>query len=370
MATSAPASPSPSEGNGPTARNATSHSIDLDHSSCSPTLDTLPADVLGLIFKLLYDDWLVATHPKFRGAPLFDHERCQGESLLGLSTTCRALRAETMPWIFREVYNWESSRGTAWPDSLWPYFRIVHIRDQTIHNPRRLEIFPETIRSLSVMNTLFKVTLRLESSIPSDLIHALSLAPSLLRLEIYQARFDGGFPSSALPFPALESLIISIAGFRRVPLQEDVDHVIQASNVDFLLQAVAPRLTELSISGDLIPSTFPSIDWRNIRRIAITEHAPTPHIPISSLVANMPNLRHLDVLYTTDVRRGMPRRGAFPFVHLGDGSGIRALSDSCPLLSSVTLGNVSSVDSIFTQLPTMLTSVRLRAPVDAYCDGE
>ncbi|KAK6995841.1 hypothetical protein R3P38DRAFT_2655977 [Favolaschia claudopus] len=363
MAT-APASPSSDQGI-PHRAASTDLTIALLHKSSSVTLATLPADVLGLIFKLLYDEWLVDIHPKFRTQPRFDHERCQGQFLLGISSTCRALRAQTMPWIYREVYNWESARGKAWPESLWPYFRIVHIRDRTAHNPRKLEISQETIDSLSMMFSLVKVTLRLESSIHLDLIRALSLAPSLLHLEIYQARFDGSFTSCALPFCALENLLVSIAGFRSISSQEDVDHSKQFSNVDSLLRAVAPRLTELSISGDLIPSTFPTLDWRNIRRLAITEHPPNPYIAIPGLVANMGNLRQLDVLYTVDISRGTYGKGAFPLFHLGDDSG-QLLSSRCRLLSSVTLGNVSATDSIFTQLPAMLSCLRLRAPVDVY----
>ncbi|KAK7014047.1 hypothetical protein R3P38DRAFT_3362817 [Favolaschia claudopus] len=331
----------------------------------SPTLDTLPGDILQSIIKILYDEWLHNVHPKFRSYPRFDHERCQGEYLLGLSLTCRNLRAQTMPLIFREVYNWESSRGTVWPKSLWPYFKIVHIRDCTIRNPRKLALSLATIHSLAVMPSLTKATVRLDSSIPPALLHSLSLAPSLLRLEIHQARFDGDFPSSPLPFHALDTLLISSSGFRGVASQENVDHSKQATNAGSLLRALSCRLTELRISGEFIPRTFPSIEWLHLRRLAITEHEPSPYVSVPELVFNMPALRDLEVLYTVDMTRAAHMRGRFPSFHLGEQSG-RLLSDRSPLLSRVTLGNTLPDDSIFAQLPACLESLRLLAPVDPY----
>ncbi|KAK7002282.1 hypothetical protein R3P38DRAFT_2647956 [Favolaschia claudopus] len=334
--------------------------------SSSPTLATLPDDVLGVILQILCDEWLVDIHPKFRAQPRFDFERCQGEYLLALSSTCRALRGQTMPWIFREVYNWEASRGTVWPVSLWPYFKTVHIRDRTARNLRNLEISAETLNSLSMMPSLVKLTLRLESCIPSDLLHAISLSRSLLCLEIHQARFDGEFSSSPLHFPALETLVMSTAGFWGVVGQEDVERTEQASNVDSLLKSVGDRLTELRISGDLISTTFPSIAWSRLRTLVITEHPPTPYIPVCDIVANMPVLRRLEVLYTLDITGdNAQRRSIFPPFHLGDESG-RALSNCCPLLSVINLGNLLPSDPIFAQLPPSLSSLHLRAPVDPY----
>ncbi|KAK6969132.1 hypothetical protein R3P38DRAFT_2671424 [Favolaschia claudopus] len=316
-------------------------------ASPSPSLATLPDDVLGLILQILRDEWL-------------------GEYLLALSSTCRALRCQTMPWIFREVYNWEASRGTVWPVSLWPYFKTVHIRDRTTRNLRNLEIPAETLNSLSIMPSLVKLTLRLESCIPSDLLHAISLSRSLLCFEIHQARFDGEFSSSPLPFPALETLVMSTAGFWGVVGQDDVDRPKQAFVVDSLLKAVGDRLTELRISGDLISTTFPSTRWSRLRKLAITEHSPAPYIHVCDIVSNMPVLRHLEVLYTLDITsEDARRRTIFPSFHLGDESG-RALSDSCPLLSVISLGNLLPSDPIFAQLPPRLPSLDLRAPVDPY----
>ncbi|KAK7014382.1 hypothetical protein R3P38DRAFT_1450259 [Favolaschia claudopus] len=205
--------------------------------------------------------------------------------------------------IFREVYNWDSSRGRVWPESLWPYFKIVHIRDYTVQKDlqpwtrRKFELSPETVRSLSMMPFLSKATIRLESSIPSDLLRALSRAPSLICLEIHQARFDGTFPSTSLPFTTLETLLISTAGFNTMVKQDDIDLGKQAANVASLLTAVSSRLTQLAISGVFISCAFTSIEWPKMRTLSITDHPPTPSIPILDLVAKMPQLRHLQVVY-------------------------------------------------------------------------
>jgi hypothetical protein len=38
----------------------------------------------------------------------YDHEIGKGEYLLALSETCRYMRAQTLPWIFREGHNWSA----------------------------------------------------------------------------------------------------------------------------------------------------------------------------------------------------------------------------------------------------------------------
>ncbi|KAK7046427.1 hypothetical protein R3P38DRAFT_2688768 [Favolaschia claudopus] len=335
-------------------------------STAAQTLVTLPTDALEPILQFLYDRWFLDIHREFQSEPHFDYERCPGQYLLALSCSCRYMRAQTLPWIFREVYNWDSPRGRVWPESSWPYFRTVHLRDHTAQKPyrpsRKLELSPETIRSVSVMPSLTRISIRLESSIPWDLLYSISLAPSLRRLEIHQACLDGEFPSSSLPFPALDTLLISIAGFRSIASREGVDDNKEGTNVHSLLRAVNSRLTELSISGDLLSPPFTSVEWPQIRRLTITEHPPTPFIPVVNLVANMPKLRDLQVLYTSDMTNG---RGPSSLIRLGDAS-LRNLYDRCSVLFTAKLGNVRSDDPIFAQLPASLCSLYLRAPVDPY----
>jgi hypothetical protein len=78
-------------------------------------MDTLPADVLDLVFADLYDI------PNERRR--YDYEVCKGQFLLPLSESCWYLRRHTLPWIFREVYNAGRPDGAVWPESLWPFFR-------------------------------------------------------------------------------------------------------------------------------------------------------------------------------------------------------------------------------------------------------
>lgn len=82
----------------------------------SPTLVTLPTDVLQIVLQLLYD-------PYNDQRQRYDHETCKGIFLLPLSESCRYMRGQTLPWIFREVYNWDRPDGSMWPESLWPFFR-------------------------------------------------------------------------------------------------------------------------------------------------------------------------------------------------------------------------------------------------------
>jgi hypothetical protein len=82
------------------------------------TLVTLPTDVLQLVLELLYN-------PCVRDEEWgrYDHETCKGRSLLPLSDCCRYLRRQMLPWIFREVYNWDCHDNSIWPESLWHFFQ-------------------------------------------------------------------------------------------------------------------------------------------------------------------------------------------------------------------------------------------------------
>ncbi|KAJ7857107.1 hypothetical protein B0H14DRAFT_3864808 [Mycena olivaceomarginata] len=150
------------------------------------------------------------------------------------------MRAQTLPWIFRDVYNW--SRPGIWPETLWGFFMSVHIRDYS-------------------------------ASVPAELLRALSLAPCLIFLEIHQARFDGSASSSPLPFATLESLVVCISGFRGV------------------------------ISGDLLSPDFLSLTWVQLWTFVITEHTPTPYITVPELVSKTPALHDLSILFSADLSR-------------------------------------------------------------------
>ncbi|KAJ7101656.1 hypothetical protein C8R44DRAFT_859205 [Mycena epipterygia] len=235
------------------------------------TLVTLPTDVLQLILELLYDPWV---RDEERGR--YDHETCKGRSLLPLSDCCRYLRGQTLPWIFREVYNWDLPDSSIWPESLWPFFHMVHIRDRSMGHPGNIALLPAIYDALPMMRSLTKVTLRLNTPVPVEVLRALSLAPRLTLLEIHQARVVRG---------------------------DKIDRAREARNVVALLRNLTRSLTALQISGDLLYPAFLSLTWPQLRIFTITEHTPTPYIPVPDLVSRMPTLRELSILYSADLSR-------------------------------------------------------------------
>ncbi|KAJ7230620.1 hypothetical protein GGX14DRAFT_584003 [Mycena pura] len=311
-------------------------------------LDGLPADVLGLVFEILcdLDD---AQQP-------YGHEVHSGTCLIPLSETCRNMRAVTMPWIFREVYNWRWDGTDVWPDTLWCLFRslsTVHIRDHSVRRPSRLLLTPQMYRALPKMQELTKVTLRLQAAIPIELLSALSSVGSLSVLEIHQVRFDGPSSPKDLTFPSLSSLSIGICGFRGVDRVPDIDNSRERDNIVTFLRNVSAHLTKLSISGDLLSSQFCELLWCNLQQFIVSEHAPLPFIPVANLVARMPELRSLAILFTARA----PDRFPVPItVGASDGD---SLEDFTPHLTSVSLANVACDEPIFGQLPRALESLHL-----------
>jgi hypothetical protein len=104
------------------------------------------------------------------------------------------------------------------------------------------------------MRSLTIVAVRLEATVPTELLRALSVTPCLTFLEIHQARFDETASSSPLSFVKLESLIVCISGFRDVVRSDIIDCRKEVVNVVELLKNLSHRLTTLQISGDLLSS--------------------------------------------------------------------------------------------------------------------
>ncbi|KAJ6531557.1 hypothetical protein B0H10DRAFT_1973277 [Mycena sp. CBHHK59/15] len=203
-----------------------------------PTLISLPGDILGIVFEILME---------YEPAGLYDQERCMAAGLIPLSQTCRRMREHLMPWLYREVYNWSRMDG-----DVWPFLRIVHLRDHSVRNPRHISLNNDLCIALPTMTSLTKVTLRLVSHIPPDLLAALSLIPYLTILEIHQARFDGAARPGVLSFPSLEILLISICGFQGV---------VRASGID------RQKRRKMSWHCSKIPAvrTLPPIHSRQLR---------------------------------------------------------------------------------------------------------
>ncbi|KAJ7211182.1 hypothetical protein GGX14DRAFT_623730 [Mycena pura] len=264
------------------------------------SLDGLPADVLGLVFEMLRD--LDDTQQPY------GHEVYSGACLIPLSETCRNMRAVTMPWIFREVYNWRRHGVDVWQDTLWCLFR------------------------LSV-------------------------------LEIHQVRFDGPSSLKDLSFPSLSSLSIGICGFRGVDRVADIDNARERDNIATFLRNVSQHLTRLSISGDLLSSQFCELLWCKLQQFSVTEHAPSPFIPVPNLVAQMRALQSLALSFTPYPER---KPDDFPVpITLGTING-DSLEDFAPHLTSISISNVAGDDPIFGQLPRTLESLHLMPMWDLY----
>ncbi|KAJ7485046.1 hypothetical protein B0H11DRAFT_2412841 [Mycena galericulata] len=288
-----------------------------------PSLTTIPTDVLDIIFLLL---WNTAKFRRRHGRPrAWNAEDFTGAELIPISTTCRYLRERSKPWIFRKVYNWSRTEGDIWPDTLWPSFAEVHLRDRSIWPSKNIILSTAIFKALPVMSSLKKVTSQMDTPVSPELLLTATIAP------------------------------------------RDVDRQIESSNVPVvtLLQTVSGRLTSLSISGDLMSLDFLSIKWPLSRNFVVTENTPVQYIPVPETISQMPALRKLSILHSADLSRN-PEDLHPPFT-LGtlDGRPL-ILTTSSPNLHSVTLSNLLPTDPIFAQLPASLEALHIVAVRDVY----
>ncbi|KAJ7703863.1 hypothetical protein B0H16DRAFT_1902176 [Mycena metata] len=324
----------------------------------------VPTDVLHTIL-----DFLLAMFTENQlgyRTYFWDEEPSCGARLIPLSGTCRYLREQTRPRIFREVSNWSKGapRADVWPDALWPFIVEVTLRDRSVRHPNPIALSANVLAAIPLMPSLNKVILHLEIPVPAQLLLALSLAPQLSSLEILQARLDCPLPPLApLPFPSLQNLILCVWKFTAVVTTRDVVPEVERENVAVILRSVCDRLTTLNISGDLLSSKFLPIHWPHLRKFTVTEHTPTPFLTVSDVTAQMPALQELAVLYSADLSR--PAGELRPPFTLGVPGG-RLLTEGSPRLTSVTLANLKPDDPVFRQLPSTLEALHVVATWDLY----
>ncbi|KAK7059828.1 hypothetical protein R3P38DRAFT_2838085 [Favolaschia claudopus] len=326
-------------------------------TSLPPSLPTFPPELLRIVCF-----FLDGIEPSGRFI-----ERTWGEedirviNLIPLSVTCRALRLEIRPYIFRSVYNWSRDEA-CWPESVWELIREVHLRDRQIRHPKAIHLSNTLLEALPRLPALTKVTLSIEQSIPASILISLSQSPQLTTLEIQGARLDGsGLILPETVFPQLDTLIISVWTITARATLRKVHRATELQNVALLLQCVSWRLRTLKVSGDLISSAFLAIAWPCLQNFTLTEHPPSPYYSAPRLVSHMPQLQELAFLYTADLARSDEGEFQPPFT-IGSRDGEKLATS----LSSVRLSNCTPQDPIFTQLPPNLTGVHIFAARDLY----
>ncbi|KAJ7070082.1 hypothetical protein C8F01DRAFT_543331 [Mycena amicta] len=201
------------------------------------------------------------------------------------------------------------------------------------------------------MLELRRLTLRLSTTIPVNLLSSLSAIPSLTQLEIHNARLDGPLHLDNVQFPVLDTLLLRVASFHGGTRAADVHKGAEYRNIATLLACFAPQLAVLCISGDLVSSEFMAIRWPRLREFTIRDEFPRPFIPVPTLIDHMPVLGTFRALYAATAPYAPP-------INLGCPGGSN-LSGSCPHLTSVSISNWHADDPIFAQLPESLESLHL-----------
>ncbi|CAK5271255.1 unnamed protein product [Mycena citricolor] len=297
-----------------------------------------------------------------RGWKVWGEEQNAYLSLFPLSETCKRLREFLKPLLFRTIHNWNVDGKRVWPRAIWPHAVEVNLRDHAARDLRFLQLTDDVYAPLSHMPLLTTVILRYNASVPSDALRCVGALSCLTSLEIHQARLDGPVPSS-LDFPSLQRLLVSVSGFRGIVRASDIDRVAERAHVGSLLRCVSARLCFLHVSGDLLPDDFDDIRWPRLRTLIISEHTPATYLPVPALIAQMPQLQKLELLYAADMARTSDELHP-PFIY-GDPVD-KTLTSALPFLTSLSLSNLAADDPIFSQLPLSLTGLHVHARRDPY----
>ncbi|CAK5271262.1 unnamed protein product [Mycena citricolor] len=321
------------------------------------TLASLPEETIRLIAHIF-----ITSEPQ-RGWKVWGEEQNAYRSLFPLSETCKRLRENLKPLLFRTIHNWNVDGKRVWPRAIWPHGVEVNLRDHAVRDLRVLQLTDEVYAALSYMPLLTTVILRYNASVPSDALRCVGALSGLASLEIHQARLDGPMPSS-LDFPSLQRLLVSISGFRGIVRASDIDRATERAHCGKLLRCVSARLCFLHVSGDLLPDDFDDIRWPRLQTLIISEHTPAMYLLVPTFTARMPQLRTLELLYSADMGRTSDELRP-PFVY-GDSAG-NPLAQTLPLLTSLSLSNLAADDPIFSQLPPSLTALHFHARRDPYC---
>ncbi|KAG5728084.1 hypothetical protein E4T56_gene19471 [Termitomyces sp. T112] len=297
------------------------------------------------------------------------------EDIIHMSETCSRLRVIACSLLFREASNWKngSYTGGAWPSAVWPYIRVVTVYDYEPKTMPRKLFDPADLR-VTLPNLANVNHIRLEfihdapdllsvSTLP--FLFTMTALPHLETLSLRQSRFDG--PSLTRPIAQmyhLTSLILisPLIMIQRLELKQ-YNRFEELKNVAEILQTVAPVLTKLEISGDLVDfQMFESTEWPNLSTFRLVDHVPYSFFrPITAVVAHMPMLQTL----ACDFKAEETPRTSFIFCPPDDHAH-PPLSTSIPNLISLSLSNLQPGDQSVQQLPSGLRVLRVVALRDPH----
>ncbi|KII95820.1 hypothetical protein PLICRDRAFT_230817 [Plicaturopsis crispa FD-325 SS-3] len=318
-------------------------------ASISSSFINLDVDVVTMVLEAL----IQTTIPP-HGQP-YRTPRNPARALLPLSLTCKGLRDQTLPWIFRDVYCWP--RGP-WPQSLRRYIRIAHLRDQVMRDDdeegTRIDI-TQYVGLLPTFTALRTLVLNFSGRPMNTLLQSALGAPSLEALCIEGARLDGCRLPAFSHFTMLRRLVLSV----NFPPRGEIDNEEECQNVAFYLRHLSASLHELETAGDLCKfSALSTLRWPCLKSLTMTDHPPLEPMSLPAVIVNMPVLHTLHMNFS--VHCDGPWRQTPPFVYIPIAA---ATPHSLPNLRSLALSNVSGLphDCILENLPRSLTSLRVSA---------
>ncbi|KII92624.1 hypothetical protein PLICRDRAFT_50993 [Plicaturopsis crispa FD-325 SS-3] len=290
-------------------------------------------------------------------------------NLLPLSLTCKHLRDQCLPIIFREAF---STRKGMQPRNIRKYVMILYLRDKMpddfdSNDAGKTINLRKYIFNLSTFPALRRLVLEFSRRPSQMLLRAASAPPTLDDLVIECARLDGPRLSGFSRFTYLRRLTLSKHLSSEPPPQEELD------NVRSYLHILSTQLDELEVSGDFCElRTLADTSWPRLRSLTMTGHVLVwDQTDLPSAVARMPCLRTFHMDFSVYYRS--PWFPLPPFLYAprtqreGLDSTRKSFLEALPHLTSLALSNVVyPYDAILDHLPERLVTLKVLARKDPF----
>ncbi|RDB29836.1 hypothetical protein Hypma_013930 [Hypsizygus marmoreus] len=268
------------------------------------------------------------------------HRNSDIETILSLASTCRAVREPCLSVLFAEVH-WphankhdEDSGLHFFPPMLWPYFRRFRLAwpeewpDATPprwgdryytggdYHPRHLD---KLVNALPSMPSLASVYISCPFYPPNSLLNAIIQCPSLRDLSFHDTplyismipKVPTGFHLERLAIvPVAEAVRVGEGPYdaryseaayylREYRKKYKNDILARFAATAFLFQVGKPvHLRHVQLSADLCTlDALGDHEWPNLDTLVLTGHAPRGTTELLDVIAKMPKLRELRLLF-------------------------------------------------------------------------
>ncbi|TFK94548.1 hypothetical protein K466DRAFT_657735 [Polyporus arcularius HHB13444] len=295
-----------------------------------------------------------------------------------LSSTCRRVRELSMPVLFSRIRQNLNISDASYPipNTLWPYIKTIKLRcncvdgDLTVpywqsYEPQDSDVICGALANPTLHHALHSmphlstvIVCPVEShafghGLSWETLCSLLSLPQLNRLVLDWHVHMCPRPPDATSLQRQPSTPLSCLEYLLPSIRSQYSRPSEIEAVDRLLRLLHLSLETLSLPTEPASmDTIALLDWPHLRELKLRGlHWTSPHLPIVSLFANMPNLRVLSLELME--QEGASATALWP-------QGFPA-SYPWPYLESLSISHPDPDDKIYAHLPPTLQTLMLRS---------